>query len=528
MQPMPGTVAIDLGSTTTVVAWQDDNGAPMLLAVPPYSCGDPSVVPSLLWLSHPTHSRPLMGRQVLEAGLAEDPGPGLCRDFKRRIGMGNGQDQDAEAEGSFPMSCWLTAEEAGAILLHRIWEALPRELNPQRLILTAPVGASAGYRRWLWEVTQGLGVPEIALVDEPTAAAIGCGLSPGSKLLVVDFGGGTLDLSLVALEGGEGRSAPMAQLLRFAGRDLHASRQRLRTARVLGKAGVPIGGRDLDRWIAAALCPGQSPDAELLAAAEALKCSLSLETEAFQIVPSVAGHPRELRLSRSGLESLLEERGLGDLLLGLLGAMGAAARRQGLDLARIDAVVPVGGSSRIPWLRRFLREQLPGVPLRDERPVDAVAMGALALTPGVHVKDVLIRGVSLRFWDQRSRCHRWHPLFQAGQCWPSLQPFELVLACSEHDQSSLELVLGEPLPQERPEVVFHQGVPVLRQRQEESPTVRAWPLPAIHLPLSPQGKAGVDRLRLRFSINARGELEVEGEDLLTATPLPRVLLGPVR
>ena len=45
---------------------------------------------------------------------------------------------------------------------------------------------------------------EVALVDEPTAAAIGCGLRPGSRVLVVDLGGGTIDLSLVALEGGKG------------------------------------------------------------------------------------------------------------------------------------------------------------------------------------------------------------------------------------------------------------------------------------------------------------------------------------
>ena len=45
-------------------------------------------------------------------------------------------------------------------------------------------------------------------------AAIGAGLPPGSRVLVVDLGGGTIDLSLVALEGGEGKAAPLAQLLR--------------------------------------------------------------------------------------------------------------------------------------------------------------------------------------------------------------------------------------------------------------------------------------------------------------------------
>ena len=101
----------------------------------------------------------------------------------------------------------------------------------KRLVLTAPVDQAFGYRQWLMQACTSLPVDEVALVDEPTAAAMGAGLPAGSKLLVVDLGGGTLDLSLVALEGGEGRAAPLAQLLRFRGRDLKNSKQTLRSAR---------------------------------------------------------------------------------------------------------------------------------------------------------------------------------------------------------------------------------------------------------------------------------------------------------
>lgn len=522
---MAGTLAIDLGSTTTVVAWQEERGEPGLLALPPYSGDDPCVVPSLLWLSQPGQSHPLIGRQVLDAGLADTPGPGLCRDFKRWIGLGRSPAARADGPGGAP---WLSAEEAGALLLRRLWEALPAELEPKRLILTAPVEACEGYRRWLLENGQSLAVAEIALVDEPTAAAIGSGLAPGSQVLVVDFGGGTLDVSLVALPGGEGRAAPVAQLLRFAGRDLRQSGQRVRTARVLGKAGVPLGGRDLDHWIARALCPDQKPTGELLGAAEALKCALSEREEALQILSSPQGGSQELRLSRLGLERILESHGLREVLVGLLGAMEAAARREGLDLSRIDAVLPVGGSSRLPWLRRLLGELLPAVPLRDERPVAAVAMGALALTPGVRIQDVLSQGVCLRVWDQRGQRHQWHPLFLAGQPWPTSQPLELRLAGGAPDQRELELVLGEPLAEERPEVVFADGVPVIRPVRAGVAPVRPWSREPILFPLTPPGTAGVDRLRLRFAINARAELELEGDDLLTGTSLPRRVVGVVR
>ncbi len=519
-KPMAGTLAIDLGSTTTVVAWQEERGEPCLLALPPYSDGDPCVVPSLLWLSHPGQAHPLIGRQVRDAGLADSAEPGLCRDFKRSIGL----------DSAPAVAPWLSPEAAGALLVRRLWEALPPGIEPTRLILTAPVETGGGYRRWLREVCATLPVPEIALVDEPTAAAIGSGLPPGSRVLVVDFGGGTLDVSLVALQGGEGRAAPVAQLLRFAGRDLNRSGQRWRTARVLGKAGVPLGGRDLDRWIAASLCPDQAPSGDLLGAAEALKCALSEEEEALRVVssPEATDGGRALRLSRAGLEALLEAHGLREVMLGLLEEMASAARREGFDLSQLDAVLPVGGGSRLPWLRRLLRERLPAVALRDERPVAAVALGALALTPGVRIQDVLSQGVCLRVWDQRSRGHRWHPLFVAGQPWPTAQPLELRLASGAADQGELELVLGTPLATERPEVVFAEGVPVLRPLEPGAPPVRAWPAPPILLSLSPPGPPGEDRLCLRFTINDRGELEMEGNDLRTGRSWPGQVLGVVR
>ena len=138
-------------------------------------------------------------------------------------------------------------------------------------------------------------------------------------------------------------------------------------------------------------------------------------------------------------------------------------------------MLPVGGSSRIPRIRRWLQEHCGTIPLRDERPVEAVVLGALALTPGVQIRDVLAQGVSLRCWDRRSSRHRWHPLFVPGQSWPTSEPLELVLACSRDGQSCLELVLGEPLPQQRSEVIFRDGLPVLRPRPAGAPTVRPGP-----------------------------------------------------
>ncbi len=515
-----GTLAIDLGSSNTVVAFQAaDGGAVEMVTVAPFNGLQAGVIPSLVWVASSASEQPLLGRQVQEAGLAWSESPQLCRNFKRWIGS-------PDSTG-FRRESLLSPEQAGALLLERIWRHLPAELAPSRLVLTAPIDSYRGYRQWLEQASQSLAVAELALVDEPTAAAIGAGLPPGSRVLVVDLGGGTIDLSLVALEGGEGRAAPIAQLLRFAGRDLRGSRQALRCARVLGKAGLALGGRDLDHWIAAALAD-TPPTGALLDAVEQLKCTLSTEQEARAVWCPPGQASRELRLSRRELEDLLKRHGLLELLDELLERVLAGARSEGLNLSKIDAVLPVGGTSRMPLIRQWLRERCPDIPILDQRPIEAVAVGALALTPGVQIKDVLSRGVSLRRWDLRSDGHRWHPLFLPGQSWPTGNPLELILACSSDGQRQLDLVLGEPLDERRAEVVFRDGLPALIAPPAGERRVEPWDRQPAAIDLDPPGARGVDRLKLCFRVNDQAQLTMGSEDLISGRCSEPIALGPVR
>jgi molecular chaperone DnaK (HSP70) len=63
-----------------------------------------------------------------------------------------------------------------------------------------PVDSFEAYRHWLGKVCQALPVESVRMLDEPTAAALGYGMVNEEILLVIDFGGGTLDLSLVQLD----------------------------------------------------------------------------------------------------------------------------------------------------------------------------------------------------------------------------------------------------------------------------------------------------------------------------------------
>lgn len=511
-----GTLAIDLGSTTTVVAFQSpDTPTAQLVELSPISRRQ-GEVPSLVWQSG---DQLLIGRQVIEAGLDDSNDPRLHRDFKRLIGP-----QDTPEHNR---ACW-----AGQQLLQEVWHRLPPELNIERLVLSAPVESYRTYRSWLVKASDALPVKEIALVDEPTAAALGAGLPPGSRMLVVDLGGSTLDLALVSLEGGEGKAAPIAQLLRLGGRSLGGgSGQKLRTAKVLGKAGIQLGGRDIDRWIVDACCPNQPVTSTLLNAAERLKCRLSSSDvsdrdELLEIAADEQQH--NLRLSRRKLDQLLDQHGFDRALAELMETTLAGGRRNNCHLEDLEGVVAVGGGAQLPWLRRWLAENTAPAPLLTPPPVDAVALGALKLTPGVAIRDVLKNGVSVRTLDQRTNRHHWHPLFVAGQPWPSTSPLDLVLAASWTGQRSIELVLAEPLTQGRHSVVFVNGLPTVQDIETRENDHQPWPSEPLVLPLSPPGEVGQDCLHLQWSIDADARLQLSVRDLRSQEEQPTVILGTVR
>ena len=525
-----GTLAIDLGSTTTVVAFQSAQRAEVNLLDLRSITRETGAVPSLIWAEDAESGPVLVGHEVLENGLHERDAPQLHRDFKRWIGLAP-EPQTVERR--------LSPEQAGARLLTEIWRRMPPELSIERLVLTAPVDQGSNYRDWLLKACEPMQVGEIALVDEPTAAALGAGLEAGSRLLVVDLGGGTLDLSLVALEGGEGRAAPVAQLLRFRGQDLTNSRQALRQAKVLGKAGISLGGRDLDRWILDELRPEGLPEEgeglmALLNAAERLKCRLSDPNIPNRESLSEAANgpeletPSNLTMDRQQFTRLLQERGLFDALEGLLSKTLRDAELNGCPAEDLDAVVVVGGGAHLPQLRDWLTEKLAPTPLLTPPPMEAVACGALSLTPGVRMQDLLQRGISLRCWNRRSNSHHWHPLFLPGQPWPSSKPLELILSASGPDQQSLELVLGESRGETRHEVVMINGLPRVVEKNDGWDDVTRRPDTACELPLDPPGQPGEDCLKLRFHLNDQAELILEGEDLRTGESLESRPLGTVR
>ena len=519
-----GTLAIDLGSSTTVVVFQKENGQPPeLLDLPPISraIGE---IPSLIWKSSEKEESYLIGQQIIDLNLINEKENNLSQDFKRWIGS-------TEIEPIYDSK--ITPEKAGEILIHSIWEKVSQKVNIKRLVLTAPVDTYREYRTWLVNVCNSLEVKEIALVDEPTAAAMGAGLEPGSTLLVLDFGGSTIDMSIVALEGGEGQASPIAQLVRFDGNNLEGkSTQVLRTAKVLGKSGLRLGGKDIDRWIFHHLLPEENPTNSILRKAEELKCELSNTNikETLVITKKVTNIQNEekfLKLSKKGLEELLIEKGLLKSIEKLFIQTINSAKRNSFELKDLDSVVLVGGGSRIPLIKNYLSDICNSIPFLTPPPIEAIALGALHLTPGVQIKDVLNKGVSLRCWNKKNEKHIWHPLFLAGQTWPTNKPLEIILAASINSQLSIDLIIGEPQEEGSNEIIYTNGLPTLKTIESKD-KIKKITNTIISIPVDPPGEIGQDCIKLIFNINDNCQLEVEGVDLRNNKEITKQNLGEIR
>jgi molecular chaperone DnaK len=225
----------------------------------------------------------------------------------------------------------------------------------------------------------------LRIINEPTAAALAYGLDKkkDETIAVYDFGGGTFDISV--LEVGEG----IVEVKATNG-DTH------------------LGGDDLDdriiQWLAAEFKKTDGIDLSkdrmalqrLKEGAEKAKIELStaLETEInLPFITADQSGPKHLqiKLSRAKLEQLVD-----DLLQRTMGPVKQALADAGVDPRKIDEVVLVGGSTRMPKVQQLVRELFGKEPHKGVNPDEVVAIGAAA-QGGVltgEVKDLLLLDVA--------------------------------------------------------------------------------------------------------------------------------------
>ena len=439
------TIAIDFGTSNTVVArWNQVLQQPETLKLPglsAISAQNPPLIPSLLYVEDAAANKVLLGQQVRDRGLDLSGDSRFFRNFKRGIGT-SVQGFVPELDGQL-----ITFERVGEWYLSQIVNSIRELPLPiDSLIFTVPVDSFEAYRHWLGKVSQSLQVEQVRMLDEPTAAALGYGFCHCEILLVIDFGGGTLDLSVVRLDASSDKK-PLGFILKWGEKLLaESSAQKAKVARVLAKAGQNLGGSDIDNWLVDYFFKtkglAKSPITTRLA--ERLKIQLSLVNQAVEIYFDDENFESyELELDRSRFESILAEHQFFDNLDECMNQVLQQGRRQGLEIGDIDAVLLVGGTVQIPAVGRWVQQYFDPAKIRCDKPFEAIAQGALQLSQGLEIKDFLYHSYGIRYWNRRENCHSWHSLIKSGQSYPMSESVELVLGASLENQPSIELIVGE-------------------------------------------------------------------------------------
>jgi molecular chaperone DnaK len=388
---MSKIIGIDLGTTNSVVAVME-GGEPTVITNPEGSRLTPSIV------AFTKTGERLVG-QVAKRQAVTNPENTI---FSIKRFMGRKFDEVNEEMKMVPYRVVRATNgdvrinasdkeysppEISAMILQKLKQAAEEYLGQPvtKAVITVPAYFNDAQRQATKDAGQIAGLEVMRIVNEPTAAALAYGLDKkkDETIAVYDFGGGTFDISI--LEVGEG-----VVEVKSTNGDTH------------------LGGDNLDQkvidWIASEFKKSDGIDLtkdrmalqRLKEAAEKAKMELSsvMETDiSLPFITADASGPKHLalKLSRAKFEQLVE-----DLLQRTVGPTKQALSDAGLDPSKIDEVVLVGGSTRIPRVQAIVKELFGKDPHKGVNPDEVVAVGA-AVQAGVlagEVKDLLLLDVT--------------------------------------------------------------------------------------------------------------------------------------
>ena len=281
-----------------------------------------------------------------------------------------------------------TPQQLSAFILQKIKKAAEDFLGEtvEEAVITVPAYFNDWQRQATKDAGRIAGLEVLRIINEPTAAALAYTIrrKEAATIAVFDFGGGTFDISILDVD------SDIAEVRASAGNN-------------------HLGGNDIDNrlveWLASEFKKANGIDVtgdrmvrqRLVEAAEKAKMDLSTSMESEIHLPFLTADetgPKHLQtvLTRATFEFLVE-----DILKKTIDECGKALDEAKMDSAKIDEVIMVGGSSRIPKVQDMVREFFGGRPLNKSfNPDEVVAVGAAVQAGmlGGAVKDVTLLDVT--------------------------------------------------------------------------------------------------------------------------------------
>jgi molecular chaperone DnaK len=384
-------IGIDLGTTNSVVAVME-GGDPIVIPNAEGGRTTPSVV------AFTKDGERLVG-QVAKRQAVTNPKQTIFS-IKRLMGRRFSELQDEATrlpykvvEGSNGLAAVeiqgkrYTPPEISAMILQKMKQTAEDYLGytVEKAVITVPAYFNDAQRQATKDAGKIAGLDVVRIINEPTASALAYGLDKKKeeKIAVYDLGGGTYDISVLELAEGVFE-------VKSTNGDTH------------------LGGDDFDQrlieWLVSEFKRDQGIDLSkdpmalqrLKEAAEKAKMELSTVTQTDINLPFITADqsgPKHLNMSltRAKFEQLVD-----DLIQRTIPPMQQALKDAGLDPKRIDEVILVGGSTRIPKIQQIVKDYFGKEPNKSVNPDEVVAIGA-AIQGGVlggEVKDVLLLDVT--------------------------------------------------------------------------------------------------------------------------------------
>jgi molecular chaperone DnaK len=494
-------LGIDLGTTNSLVGVVD-SGFPILLADAEGSRLTPSAV------CYDADGSVTVGAAALrQRALQPDR---VVTSVKRLIGRREGESEwrpeyDLHVLGKTPV-------EVSADILRRLKQisAQALELPVSRAVITVPAYFNDAQRNATKRAGELAGLVVERILSEPTAAALAYGLDKleeHRKIAVFDFGGGTFDISILEMRDGVFQVLATAGDTQLGGDDidralaewiLRSAAERMRddcASSRKGEAGqaesnTPVrSDAATPRAEVSTLLPQQR--ARLITVAEEAKKKLSTEETVAVELPFFHGpHSLEVQMTRATLESVASpiiERTRKHCLRAL-----SDARVKPEDL---DEIILVGGSTRMPQVRRLARDIFGKEPNVSQNPDEAIALGAV-IQSGIlsgTLRNVVLLDVT--------------PLSLG------IETFGGLMNVIIPRNSTIPCKAGEMFTN----AVTNQSEMLIRVLQGERELAKDnWELGRIAVPF-PQGPKGSARVGVQFSLDANGILQVLARDTATST-----------
>ncbi|MDB9315484.1 Hsp70 family protein [Spirulina sp. CS-785/01] len=509
------TVAIDFGTSNTVVSLlEPETQTAKTLRFPSFSrlfsytvpggeSGLVPVIPSLFFVQGT--DKILIGETVRSQRLGLREPQRLFKNFKRDLAA------DFQMPPRVIDGTEYEAKRVAEQFLQQIWQELENlQINPTELIFTVPVGAFERYINWFRDWVEKIGLQKVRFVDESTAAALGYSIQrPESLVLVIDFGGGTLDLSLVRTQSVRGQEDTLK-------------------ARTIAKADAYIGGEDIDIWIIEDYLRNMGASREdlsatswqnLLEIAERLKVQLSNQEEAAESwLDEETFMSYDLSLSRDKLEEILEENQFLEQLREAIDEVITTALGKGINKSDIEQVLLVGGSCLIPAVQNLIKLYFGRSRVKLDNPFEAVCHGALTLTQVSQMDDYLRHSYAIRLWEPVTRSYSFFPLFEKGSAYPCKREEALTLQVAKEGQREIRLDIGELAEFNQAEVTYDEMGRMSSSklnRQSQYRPLQSHQKAVCVAHLDPSGQVGMDRISVEFEVDEKRVLLATVTDLLT-------------